>query len=290
MLLKRWITLLLFLFALPSSVLCGGERFLTDAEEAAQRALLPRVADAKTQSRIDDEESTFFFKSRRFWQGAYSGSYNYTQYTYNGRGRRRNARTFPVHYSGVTLNQLQPTGGLDIEVQWKFPAGEEPGSGEGEIKFVSLPRDSKGKIVALAYLEDLSVVFPNGTLFGGCRYATKDGKKVPYEVRVREKVAGVWKPRVYESMKKKGRKFALAKAADTASCIECHKDAGTEVESSFGWAGKIGNDTVFSFGEYAGPVNGSDATLSAQMVEMGLLVEYDPKKHAKTHGVISKDE
>jgi hypothetical protein len=281
----RMICVLVFsLFA--SSALLADERFLSETEEAVQRALLPKIADAKIQKRIDDQERTFFFNSRRFWQGAYSGSYNYTQYTYNSRGRRRNARTFPVNYSGVTLNSLQPTGGLDVELQWKFPAGEKPSPGEGEIKFISLPKDKKGNLVALAYLEDLSVVYPNGTMFGGCRYETVNGKKVPFEVRIREKVAGKWKPRVFKSSKKHSGSFAFAKSADTASCMECHKDAGTVVTSSFGWSGKIGNDSVFSFGEYAGPVNGSDATVSAKMVEMGLLVEYDAKKHAKTHGVI----
>ena len=130
------------------------------------------------------------------------------------------------------------------------------------------------------------VTYPNGTLFGGILCRAKGDQLQPFEFRLREKINGEWKSTI---CRQENDRFA-ATTLSTESCTKCHADAGTHVVSEFGWQGTIGSDRNYSFGEWAANVRNPgdfvDARMNYQMIEDGLLEQYDADKHrAEVYGL-----
>jgi len=260
---------------LVGSMVSATERVLDKETEARFRALVPDLADPVLAARIADESQTFFYESERWWKETRSGSYNYTQYDIGRRGRRTNSRTFPIFYSNIYFQRLTRD---IIDEQWLNAGGVAAEPDVSEAMFISLP-ESDGKLVPIVYKSDLSVIYPNGTLFGDILCREKDDKLVPFEVRLRQKIEGKWHSSIH---RREGRRFRLSNV-DTKSCQACHSDAGTHVASDFGWQGVIGSDENYSFGHWAANVQESGfravGSVNAQMIKDGLLTAYDPAKH-----------
>lgn len=260
---------------LIGSMVSATERVLDKETEARFRALVPDLADPVLAARIADESQTFFYESERWWKETRSGSYNYTQYDIGRRGRRTNSRTFPIFYSNIYFQRLTRD---IIDEQWLNAGGVAAEPDVREAMFISLPK-SDGELVPMVYTSDLTVIYPNGTLFGDILCREKDDKLVAFEVRIRQKTEGEWQPSIH---RRKGGKFRLA-SVDTKSCQKCHADAGTHVASDFGWEGVIGADGNFSFGHWAANVQEPGflavGSVNAQMIEDGLLMEYDSAEH-----------
>ncbi|MCH7729426.1 MAG: hypothetical protein IH991_23560, partial [Planctomycetes bacterium] len=212
---------------LVGSTVSASERFLDKHTEARFRAVVPRLADPVLAARIADDRQTFFYKSNRWWKETRSGSYNYTQYDIGRFGRRVNRRTFPISYSNIYFQRLTRD---KIDTQWLNAGGVANEPDVREAMFISLPKRD-GKLVPMVYTSDLTVIYPNGTLFGGILCREKDEKWHPFEVRIRQKVQGKW--RSYIHRPERGQ-FRLT-SVDTKSCQKCHAEAGTHVVSRFGW-------------------------------------------------------
>ena len=272
---------------LVGSTVSAAERFLDEDTEARFRALVPKLADSTLRDRIADESQTFFYKSDRWWKETRSGSYRYTQYTFGRRGLPVRIRRFPVFYSNTYFQRLTRE---KIDQQWLNAGGVANEPDVREAMFISLPKRD-GKLVPMVYTPDLSVVYPNGTLFGGILCREKADEWHPFEVRIRQKVEGKWSSSI---LKPEKGQFRLTKL-DTKSCQKCHADAGTHVVSKFGWQGVIGSDENFSFGHWAANVQAPgklvDGSANAKMIKDGLLIKHDPAKHAPAlYGKILKSK
>lgn len=266
----------LFIALVLSASVASAERFLPASEEARLRELVPPLADAGLAARIADESQTYFYTSKRFWQREYGYTYPY-RYTYISRGRGLPRRT--------VTNQIRRVGGTTFQhlakemtdKQWQNAGGVAAEPDVQELKFISLPKVD-GKLVPMVY-RGTTVTYPNGTLFGGILCREQSDSLQPFEFRLREKVDGQWKSTI---CRLQDDRFT-ATALPTQSCTKCHDDAGTHVESKFGWSGTIGSDRNFSFGEWAAnirqPGDFSIAEMNRQMIEDGLLEEYDPARH-----------
>lgn len=266
---------LVIVVALIGSAASAAERILDEETEAQFRALVPDLADPILAARIADDSQTFFYKSDRWWKETRSGSYDYTQYDIGRRGRRVNSRTFPIFYSDTYFQRLTRD---IIDEQWLNAGGVAAEPDVREAMFISLPK-SDGELVPMVYTPDLTVIYPNGTLFGDILCREKDDKLAAFEVRIRQKIEGKWHASIH---RRKGGQFRLS-SVDTGSCQKCHADAGTHVESDFGWQGVIGSDENYSFGHWAANVQEPGflavGSVNAQMIEDGLLMEYDSAEH-----------
>ena len=267
-------------------VLCASvahaERFLPADEEANLRKTVPPLADATLAARIDDEEQTYFYTSKRFWQRSYGYTYPY-RYTYYSRGRGGlPRRTVTNQVRRVGGNAFQHLAKEVTDKQWQNAGGVAAEPDVREVKFISLPRVD-GKILPMVYksteVTSTEVTYPNGTMFGGILCRKKNNELHPFEFRLREKTNGEWTSTI---CRQKNDRFATT-TLSTKSCTQCHADAGTHVVSKFGWRGTIGSDRNYSFGEWAtnirNPGDFSAGQMNGQMIKDGLLERYDPDKH-----------
>ena len=159
----------------------GADTFLEDTDKDKIIAILPKVADITLNSRMKSD-SVFYYsektmpKAYQDFEGALIGIHS-------------------PHYN-ISANYSEPFGNGNIEFPWGKPAGMHRVKNSGNLKFIDLPPNEK---IVYERLNDGSYnwEFPNDTMFGEILFVNHKDEPIIFEIRVRKKVDGKWKPNIF---------------------------------------------------------------------------------------------
>lgn len=162
-------------------------RLMSAEKEALMRRCLPRVADPLIQKVLDDPQLIFYTeaempKAYQFLGGQHHGVHS-------------------VDYN-ISANGGEPFGNGNREFPWNAPGGTHRSHDVRSVRFLSLPRDSQGKLLPVVWFtENLSGDgargyawrFPVGTLLGEVLMLRgPDGSDYTFELRLRMRHSGDW--------------------------------------------------------------------------------------------------
>lgn len=193
--------ILSFLMVLCTS-LAQAATLVSDEEHQRLLSGIPEIEAADLEEKIQDPRLIFYDenvipKMFQFSSGAHSAYHNIAA-------------------------QPDPTGNAALDFPWRFPSGTDYDQSVRTFKALWLPAGEKivwwqGRAkFDKDRPEFYQWAFPTGTVFFEFLYINIDGEDYPWEIRVRERMAEHWEPRIFrpfidkESLEKAlGREVAI---------------------------------------------------------------------------------